>query len=189
MKPPSDTSSGLSANDYRQLKRVLLVARPEELLTKLVDAPFSLKVAMAWLFLGFICVYIVEGDSVQLKAATGSEYYKLAVEHYKFQPQEYRLDLDKDSSNTIVKAILSGKPETTADWVTVSRLGVEPEVVRLNQANSGIAYTVIYPFSGKVSGALMYNFYQYPASLGKAQWAFMKRYTALASSLLNPQNV
>jgi len=178
---------GVPMLDYGQLARTLAAASPKSIYKVIVEAPFKDKVNMAFLFLGFICLYIVDEEEkqIQLKAASGTEEYRLAVEWYNFKPADFHLDFDTDKNNTIVKAIASGKPQETDDWVTVSRQHSSPEVVRLNQANSGIAYTAIQPFSHAVRGALMYNFYQYPDKIDGEQRTFMRKYTDLVSSLLS----
>ena len=175
--------------DYRKLKRHILAAPHEDRYQAIVDVPFKQNVAMTMLFLGFLCLYVVDEDNstVQLEAASGSEQYRLAVEHYNFSPEDYQLDLKKDARNTIVQAIVSGKPQSTTDWVSVSRKGASPDLVRLNQANSGIAYAAIYPFSDKKRGAIMYNFYQYSELIDRHQHDFMRRYTELVSAILSSQ--
>jgi hypothetical protein len=179
-------STTLTKLDYEQLKLAIQSVSFAKRPNAIVNEPFKFKVAMAWLFLGFICLYILDDKTaiVQLKAATDSEHYRLSVERYKFTPEEYRLSLTNDSHNTIIQSIAHGKPETTDDWLTLSRPNTHAEAVRLNQANSGIACSVVYPLSGKVRGALMYNYYQYPMSVGEAQRSFMRRYTKLASEYL-----
>ena len=139
---------------------------------------------MAFLFLGFICLYVVDEakNEVQLVAASGTEEYARAVERYNFNLTKFHLSLADNPDNTIVKAIVRSKPQDTTDWVTLSRKGSSPETVRFNQANSGIAYTAIYPFSSPRRGAMMYNFYQYPDKIDDAQREFMQKYTALVAA-------
>ena len=173
--------------DYASLAKSLASAPADTLNTTIVESLFDDKISMAFLFLGFICLYIVDEkkDEIHLMAASGTEQYRLAIERYNFKPSEFHLHFDTDKNNTIVKAISSGKPQFTTDWLTLSRKHKSADVVRLNQANSGIAYTAVYPFTSKVRGALMYNFYQYPEQIGNIQHDFMKRYTKLASSYLS----
>ncbi len=174
--------------DYELLSSIIASALEESRYKAVVEAPFGDKINMAFLFLGFICLYIVDEKKgeVQLKAASGTEQYRLAVERYNFKLSDFHLRFDADKDNTIVQAIASGKPQGTADWVTLSRKHKSAEAVRLNQANSGIAYTAIYPFSSSVRGALMYNFYQYPDKIDGEQRAFMKKYTDLVSTFISP---
>jgi hypothetical protein len=124
------------------------------------------------------------GD-IQLKAASGTEEYRLAVEHYNFDLTKFQLRFDTDKNNTIVQAIVSGKPQGTDDWLTLSRQNKSAKAVRFNQANSGIAYTMIHPFTGQLRGAMMYNFYQYAEDITDEQRSFMERYTQLVSTRLN----
>jgi hypothetical protein len=177
-------TSGVLTIDYELLATQLAAKSNSDTFKAIVEVPFDNKLAMGLLFLGFICLYIVdEGKSeIQLMAASGTEEYRLAVERYNFKPSDFHLGFDTDKENTIVRAIASGQPQDTTDWVTLSRKHSSPEVVRLNQANSGIAYTAIYPFSSPKRGALMYNFYQYPDKINGEQRAFMEQYTELAAT-------
>lgn len=176
----------LTNKEYQALRTMLHSVSHTDIYTTIVTAPFTFQAAMAWLFMGFICLYIVDDRDriVHLKAVSPTEQYKLSVEHYDFKPQQYHVSLDNDPDNTIVQAVQTGKPATTTDWLTLSRSHANPEAVQLNQANSGIAYTVLYPLSGKTRGAVMYNYYQYPISVGEAQWSFMEQYTRIVSRQL-----
>jgi hypothetical protein len=173
--------------DYAQLAAQLTAAKPKDVYQTIVSAPFDDKLTMAYLFLGFICVYMVdeEMDEIQLMAASGTEEYRLAVENYNFNLTKFRLCFDVDKDNTIVRAIATNKPQGTDDWLTLSRKNKSAEAVRFNQANSGIAYTAIYPFTAKRRGALMYNFYQYAEDITDEQRDFMETYTKLVSEQLD----
>lgn len=179
-----DADTDVPTLDYKLLSTMLASASEDNKYQIIVEAPFANKINMVFLFLGFICLYIVneKKDEIQLVAASGTEEYRLAVEQYNFKPSSFHLRFDIDKDNTIVQAIANNKPQDTADWWTLSRKHKSAKAVRLNQANSGIAYTVVYPFSSSVRGALMYNFYQYPDKIDGEQRAFMKRYTELVST-------
>jgi hypothetical protein len=170
--------------DYELLAARLSAAPQKDYYQMIVEAPFENKLEMALLFVGFICAYVVDEQKqeIQLKAASGTTEYELAVQNYNFNPEKFHLSFDTDRDNTIVKAIASGKPAGTSDWVSLSRKHKSEEAVRFNQANSGIAYTAVYPFNGKQRGALMYNFYQYAEDMTDDQREFMERYTQLVSS-------
>ena len=94
----------------------LLTAAPKKSINKtVVDAPFSNKIDMAFLFLGFICLYVVDEakNEVQLVAASGTEEYARAVERYNFNLTKFHLSLADNPDNTIVKAIVRSKPQDT----------------------------------------------------------------------------
>jgi hypothetical protein len=105
----ADTAEQPNA-DYAQLAAQLTAVSPKDLYRAIVSAPFEDKLAMAYLFLGFICLYVVDEASgdIQLKAASGTEEYRLAVEHYNFDLTKFQLRFDTDKNNTIVQAIVSG---------------------------------------------------------------------------------
>jgi hypothetical protein len=177
-------ASASSGIDYSILLSHITAVRSEEVYDAIVNAPFiHNKVAMAWLFLGFICLYLVDenGIIVQLMAMSDTEQYRLAVEGYNFNPADYVLDFVVDKNNPIVQSITIGEPCGTRDWAVLGRSNVRPETVRLNQASSGIAYSVIYPLSSGRRGGVMYNYYQYPDGLGAEQQVFMECYTKLVS--------
>jgi hypothetical protein len=180
------TTAGSPKIDYQFLTAQLDAATSGNIYEVVVSAPFANGRDMVFLFLGFICLYIVDEktDRIQLVAVSGTEEYRLSVEHMDFKPEDYTLRFDKNKNNTIVQAVASGKPKHTLDWATLNRGQTPTAAVRLNQANSGIAYTAIHPLLGPTKGALMYNYYQYPDGIGDAQEAFMKRYTKLVSRYL-----
>lgn len=150
-----------------------------------VNEPFrQAALAMAELFLGFICLYVVDGEDLRLVAASDTEYYHLAVSSYPaFDPANFSLPLSQ-TDNDIVRAVLTNKPVHTDDWSSVKRPAAAAETVRLNQASSGIAMAYSYPLSGPKPGVLMYNFYQYAEAIGSAQLQFMEQYTELVSASL-----
>jgi hypothetical protein len=172
--------------DYDELAAQLDKADPADAHSAIVNVPFNNELDMALLFLGFICIFVVEEklDRICLKAASDTEQYHLAIDHFKFDPSKYHLYFDKNKDNSIVRAILSNEPQNTTDWNTLNRGKTPSDTVRLNQANSGIAYSVIRPFRSKIRGALLFNFYQYPEQIGQQQENFMERYTELASKYL-----
>ncbi len=173
--------------DYKGLEFQLDKLSGPRLHAAIVNAPFSNKIDGVKLYLGFICLYIVDEKSrtIRLMAVSGTEEYELSVENYHFKPKSFFLSLDSDTDNTIVQTIQSGNPQTTADWGTLSRKQSGPEVARLNQANSGIAYTAVYPYDSAVRGVVMYNFYQFPERVDQEQLAFMRHYTALVAESLD----
>jgi hypothetical protein len=171
---------------YEQLQEALSAAKDRaELYQVIATAPFTHKVEMALLFLGFISFFILDDtkQTVRLVAVSDTEYYQMSVQGYNFDLASYVVPLD-DSKNSIAKAIKTGKPQSTTDWGVLGRTRAE-DAARFNQANSGIAYTAVYPFSGKLRGALMYNYYQYQDAIGPQQHEFMKRYTIMVSSALD----
>jgi hypothetical protein len=172
--------------DYDSLAALLAAATPSQNSTAIVNAPFHDKVSMAYLFLGFIGLYIVDEDKQQLQlvAVSGTEEYERAVEGYDFNPADYQLCLKDNQQNTLVKAVESGLPQDNTDWASLRRKDKSPAIVRLNQANSGIAYSAIYPFHASQRGALMYSYYQYPDKIDISQRTFMQKYTTLAAAHL-----
>jgi hypothetical protein len=157
-----------------------------KLYAAIANKPFENTVETAYLFLGFICLYIVDEANgvVSVGAVSDTEQYRMSIEGYNFDVNTFKLALS-DEQNSIVRAINTGDPQSTDDWTTVSRPQAPEGAARLNQANSGIAFTIVYPFVGKTRGALMYNYFQYQDAIGEQQYAFMRQYTDLVSSLVD----
>ena len=172
--------------DFQALSNLLKSASRPDTYYAIVNAPFANKLQAVLLYLGFICLYILDEKSkeVCLVAVSGTEEYHLSIEGFKFDPADYRLSFGKDKNNQIIKAIISETQQCTTDWTTLNRGDTPEETVRLNQANSGIACTVIEPFVGPIRGALMFNYYQYREKLGAEQVDFMKQYFGLVSDYL-----
>jgi hypothetical protein len=162
----------------------------KELAKVVVDEPFkSAPLVMAELFLGFMCLYVLDPDGKELRllAASDTEYYELGVKDYPaFDPDNFSLSMN-DTNNDLVKAVISGRPVHTADWSSVRRPEAAAEIVRLNQASSGIATAYNYPLTSKRRGVMMYNFFQYVDGIGEDQTNFMEHYTKQVSEYLDAQ--
>jgi hypothetical protein len=160
---------------------------PKAFAKLVVDEPFrQLPLLMAELFMGFICLYILDenGRKLRLLAASDTEYYHLAVKDYPaFNPDDFALQMS-DTKNDLVRAARTNKPVHTVDWSKFRRPLAAPETVRLNQASSGIAATYSYPLTGAAKGVMMFNYFQYADAIGKRQTDFMRQYTDFVSSKL-----
>jgi hypothetical protein len=180
------SSKTMPYSGYDKLALQLDKATPKSIYSVIANAPFKNELEMALLFLGFICVYVVDEkvNRIRLKAASDTAMYHLAVDHFSFDAKSYYLEFDKNKDNSIVRAIVKGKPQRTTDWSTLNRGKTPLEIVRLNQASSGIACSVIYPLESTVRGALMFSYYQYPDQIGTRQEEFMRHYTKLVSKYL-----
>jgi hypothetical protein len=180
-QPPPDDAL------FRHLEQALKDEKSDRntLYQLVANAPFSHDRDMGLLFLGFISFFVVDDDRiVRLVGVTDNDYYRDSVRGYNFKTYDYRVPLSA-KGNTIVKAIKTGKPIKSSDWDTFRRPGIGKGPARLNQANSGIGHTVVYPLKGKTKGALMFNFFQYPELVGQAQDEFMRRYTAIVSDTVS----
>jgi hypothetical protein len=180
--------SVLPKNDvYEDIERALEAVKndAQALYQAIVNAPFAHDRDMAFLFLGFICFFWVDSESniIRAGAATDNEYFKQSIANYNFTMDEYQVPLS-ETENSIVQAVISGKPVTSTNWDSFRRPDVEEGVARLNQANSGIGYSAVYPVTGKIKGALMFNFYQFPEAIGEGQATFMEHYSNLVSKAL-----
>jgi hypothetical protein len=182
------SSVNLSDELYQALEQALRTTKNGQkfLYTAVANAPFEYGTEMALLFLGFITFFVVDPKSklVLAASATDNDYYKQAVSGYDFSLGDYKVALSA-KDNSAVQAIISGKPISSDNWDSFRRPKIEEGIARLNQASSGIGYSVVYPLTGKTQGALMYNFYQFPEAVGEAHEQFMQRYTDIVSTVLN----
>jgi len=175
---------------YDELANSLRIASSDaQLYQAIANAPFEYPAETAQLFLSFITFCLVDElrHELFLAGTSDTEGYRLSIQGYDFDPASYRIPLD-DPKSTLIKAISSGRPQTTKDWSSLSRPEASEETVRLNQATSGITYSEVYSLSGKVRGTLMYNFIQYQGSIGPEQREFMERYTALVTTELDSRD-
>jgi hypothetical protein len=152
----------------------------------IVDAPFDYRVETAFLFLGFICFFLVDEEQATLclASASSTEEYERSIQGYNFDPDSYRIALDSPNS-PLVAAINSGEPQNTSDWASLTRPQASENAARLNQANSGVTYSVVYPLTGTTRGVLMYNYVQYQGFIGSEQHGFMEKYTQLVAGILD----
>jgi hypothetical protein len=158
----------------------------EALMNLVAQAPFTYDREMAFLFLGFISFFVVDEEEELLLpgGVTDNDYYRESIANYKFEFSEYRVPMSA-TDNSVVQAIISRKPVIVTSWETIRRPTIEEGYARLNQASGGIGCSIVYPLKGKVRGALMYNFFQYPESIGKTQEVFMQRYADIVSKILS----
>lgn len=177
----------LSESLYADLERDLQAADTDlqALYQAIVSAPFEYERDMALLFLGFISLFVLdEAEQVVVPGAfTQNEYYQHSVADHNFDPTTYKLPLSL-TDNVVVKAITTGTPVGSDNWDNFKRPHIEEGVARLNQAAGGIGYSAVYPVSGKVKGALIFNYYQFPEAIGEVQSEFMERYSKLVSKAL-----
>lgn len=172
---------------YDELESALASAKskPKGLYQAIVQVPFDHDRDMAFLFLGFLTLFILDPKRKMIvaSAATDNDYYDQSIAGYDFKLSDYQLPLSA-KENSVVQAITSGQPVTSDNWDTFKRPKVDEGVARLNQANCGIGYAAVYPIQGIVRGALMFNFYQFPEAMCDAQDTFMQRYSALVAEAL-----
>jgi hypothetical protein len=172
---------------YKELEQALLAAKTDRatLYKAIVEEPFVHDRAMGLLFLGFISFFVLDDEQqmIVVAAATDNEYYHQSVDNYDFKLSDYKLPLTA-TDNSVVRAITTGEPVSSDNWDSFRRPQIEEGVARLNQADGGIGYSVVYPVAGKIKGALMFNYYQFPEAIGAAQEGFMQRYSELVSAAL-----
>jgi hypothetical protein len=174
--------------DFGALK-ALLADTPAgpKLYQAIVDAPFEFKTATAFIFLGIIVLLLVNEEAGTIdRIALSDTSHADATKEVSVKPfNDIRVPLGS-KNNLIARVIRGNAPEGTADWAELFAPELTPEQSRINQANGGIGYSMVYPLSlakgGK--GAMIFSYYQYPEAIAEAQTQFMQNYIALVSKRL-----
>jgi hypothetical protein len=173
--------------DYASLAALLQAAETDQELFKIiVNAPFRhLKVETAFLFLGIMVLLLVdkEAGTINRIALSNTDLAKATKEVSAKKFEDIKIPLGH-RKNVIARAIDSGEPHTTIDWHELFVPALTASQAQVNQANAGIAYSAIYPFTARDGGALIFSYYQYPENIGEAQKEFMERYAALVNAEL-----
>jgi hypothetical protein len=155
-----------------------------KLYESIVEAPFDHTKDMALIFLGFICYFSMDtaAQALRLEAATHNEYLSQAMASYDSDGTGFVFPLTA-TDNSIVQAALTKQPVSLSDWDEMRRPGVEAGVARLNQATSGIAYTLCMPVAD--IGVLGFNFFQSKELLPAEAEDFARQYTDLVARILS----
>lgn len=157
----------------------------KKLYQEIVDAPFVTRIQAAHYFLGIVVLLLVDRESglIERIALSNTDFAKRTKDVSMVPFTQIKIPRD-DDVNIIAKAIRTGKPFSTTDWRVLFHPAMSASDARINQANSGIAYSQVHPFTAAGSGALIHSYYQYPSDIGEAQRYFMKAYTKLVNDCL-----
>lgn len=156
----------------------------DELYDKIVNAPFSFTVEPAHLFLGIIVLVIKNEltNSIDRVALSQTELAKYTLNVTTVPFNEIKIPID-NSENIIAKAMQTKKPQNTTDWKYLFVPALAEDEARINQAGGGIATSYVYPIeTPKLTGALIFSYFQYMNDIGDEHEKFMKTYTAIVSS-------
>jgi len=158
----------------------------EELFEAIVNAPFTNPLPAVLIFLGIMVLLQVDKTkgTVNRIALSQTEQAKMTTEVSAKPFNQIKIPLDY-LENIIADAIHTGKPQDTTDWKFLFNPAMTASQARLNQANAGIAHSVVYPLKSRDGGALIFSYFQYRSEMddGKAE-AFMQRYSELVDQVL-----
>ncbi len=152
----------------------------------IVDTPFiDYRVETAMLFLGIIVLLLVNKETGQIDrvALSNTELAERTTEVSAKPFNEIKIDID-EPENIIAAAIRTGEMHDTTDWNFLFKPALTPEEARINQANAGIAYSAVHPFTARNGGALIFSFFQYKDMVGRSQQDFMEAYTKTVNQSL-----
>lgn len=176
------------AIDFDRLETLLKTASSDDALSQvIVNAPFeNFAPEMAKLFLGVIVLLMVNKSTgtIDRIAITANDIAERTKRKSKKRFKDIKVPVGY-TKNIIVKAVKTGKPQSTDDWEYLHGPALTAEEARLNQADGGIAFSVVYPLKGaRDGGALIFSYYQYPDKIGPAQKDFMRKYSELVAKRL-----
>ena len=156
-----------------------------ELFQAIVNAPFKYKLEMAFLFLGIVVLLQVNKKTgmVDRVALSNTDLAKRTTDVSYVKFDEIKVPLNY-ADNIIAKAINSGESLDTTDWKFLFNPAMTDEQARINQANAGIAYSVVYPLKSRDGGALIFSYFQFSGAVSDDAKTFMKTYTDLVDEAL-----
>ncbi|HEY1063697.1 MAG TPA: hypothetical protein VGE30_00165 [Candidatus Saccharimonadales bacterium] len=158
----------------------------QALFDTIVNAPFTTHtLESALMFLGIVVLLLVnkKTGNIDRIALSSTELAKRTTDVSAVPFNEIRIGVD-EPENIIATAIRTGEMHDTTDWNFLFTPALTPDEARINQANAGIAYSAVHPFTARDGGALIFSYYQYKDGVGETQHDFMKTYTKLVSDAL-----
>jgi hypothetical protein len=183
----TDMSEIMTDFDYAALEKKLKAAQSDaELFDAIVNAPFSNPLPTVLIFLGIVVLLQVNKDTgtIDRIALSKTDQARMTTEVSAKPFKDIKIPVDY-LENIIADAIHSGKPQDTTDWKFLFSPDMTAQQARINQANAGIAHSVVYPLKSRAGGALIFSYFQYRSEMddSKAQ-AFMERYAELVDDAL-----
>lgn len=174
--------------DISRLAKALSDASSDEaLFAQIVNAPFEThKVETTLLFLGIVVLLLVNKETGQIdRVALSQTEMALRTTEVSAKPfNEIKIDID-EPENIIASAIRTGEMHDTTDWNFLFKPALSAQEARINQANAGIAYSAVHPFTARDGGALIFSYFQYKDMVGEQQHNFMEAYTRVVNDALS----
>jgi hypothetical protein len=177
-------------------KKILAGAKKEfeyckndsELFKKIVNYPFRFKLELTNLSLGIIEIVLVNKKEATADriVITDNELTEWAKRVSAIHLAKLKIPTDYED-NIIAKSIKSGKPISTTDWQYLLVPALPPTEARFSQTDSGISLSVVFPFSTRNKGALIFHYYQ--DNIEKNQQVFMESYTNLVNKVLRKKHL
>lgn len=176
-----------SAEYLSSLQNILRSAKSDkQIFQAVVDAPFINKRIATIFGLGFITFLLNNKETgfIERVKKTENELGKLgseiSVKPFKSikVPINYR-------GNIIAEAVRSGRYQQTSDWAYILAPDLSPVESRLNQANSGISCSFVYPFDARGGGALIFHYFITVDKITSEHRNFMHRYAKLVGQALS----
>ena len=172
--------------DLAELEKMLNdTSNREALYRQVVDAPFTMKVEMALMFLGIVVLLLVDKKSgvINRVALSQTDLAEGTKKMSSIPFEDIKIPVDQPE-NVIAITIKSGKPHVTTDWKYLFTPALSAEHARLNQAGGGIAYSCVYPLTVNDGGALIFSYFQFEGKFKPEQRQFMRAYTDMVDTRL-----
>jgi len=160
------------------------IKNDSDLFKTIVNYPFKYRLEVTNLSLGIIVLLLVNKNEERVDRICMTDN-DLAQAAKRMSPESFsniKLPMG-DKTNIIVKAIKSKKPISTMNWTYLVTPALPSDIALLNQAAAGIGHSVVFPFTARDGGALMYHFYE--DEISQFQFKFMEDYTNKVNTILN----
>jgi len=151
----------------------------------IVNEPFKNPVHTTELGLGIIVLLLInkQTKTIDRIALSKTDLAAGAIKMSELPFNAIRIPIDH-KQNAIVRAINTKKQTGVSDWQYLFIPALDPQAARLNQAGAGVEYSVVSPFYGRRSGALIFSYFLPRQKITNKQRKFMQTYTELVSELI-----
>lgn len=181
MLPPQELAEYL-----QRLKDRLLKAVNKQFYQAIVDEPFKEKFQAVRLDLGIIAFLLLDTDKNMINRIAMSDTELAHSADTVSAKPFHEMNIPSDhKTNIIAAAIQSNTILHTSDWKDLFVPVLKASEARFNQAAGGIGSSIVVPvITSKLSGALVYDFYQPIENIDTVHKDFVEKYSRIVKSLL-----
>ncbi len=178
--------SNLPDFDYTVLEQMILSEKTKSSRYKtIVNAPFKFNLAATMLDLGVVVLLIKRNKTIDRIALSETDSAKGALMASVVPFDKIQIPVDA-KDNSIAEAIKSGDTQSTEDWATLFTPVLADQQARTNQKGAGIDCSYVFPWkNNKLTGALIFSYYQPKQSVGSSHNKFMEKYTEVVSKTIS----
>ena len=169
------------------LQELLLISDSKnDMLSKIVNVPFSDKLLVTRLDIGIIVLLFVNArdQTIDRVALSDTVQAKGAVSVSAKPFHEIKIPLDAHE-NALVKAVQTDTFQLIDDWNSLFTPVLTAEEARRNQLAASIDCSLVVPLHFSDGGALIFSFYQPEKYLTQEHMYFAHEYTKLIENYLS----